>query len=109
PEFAVQRQEKFDIMKGRANKVKEVLENAKFADAWEYYPFNSGYFMCLKLKTVNADQLRLTALEKFGVGTIALSDTDLRVAFSCIEEEEIEELFDLIYAAVLAIEKAQSL
>jgi len=109
PEFAVQRQEKFDIMKGRANKVKEVLENAKFAEAWDYYPFNSGYFMCLKLKTVNADQLRLTALEKFGVGTIALSDTDLRVAFSCIEEEEIEELFDLIYAAVLAIEKAQSL
>lgn len=109
PEFDVQKQQKFDIMKGRANKVKEVLDSGKYDDAWDYYPFNSGYFMCLKLKTVHADQLRLTALEKFGVGTISLSDTDLRVAFSCIEEEGIDELFNLIYGAVKAVEKAQAL
>lgn len=105
PEFVTQRQEKFDIMKNRANKVKEVLDASKFADAWDYYPFNSGYFMCLKLKTTNAEQVRLVALEKYGVGTISLSDTDLRVAFSCIEEENIAEMFDLIYDAVKDVEK----
>lgn len=108
-EFEAQKQEKFDIMKGRANKVKEVLDSGKYDDAWDYYPFNSGYFMCLKLKTVDADLLRMTALEKYGVGTISLSETDLRVAFSCIEEEGISEMFDLIYGAVKAVEKAQSL
>lgn len=105
PEFVTQRQEKFDIMKNRANKVKEVLDASKFEDAWDYYPFNSGYFMCLKLKTTNAEQVRLVALEKYGVGTISLSDTDLRVAFSCIEEENIAEMFDLIYDAVKDVEK----
>ncbi len=104
PEFKEQKLEKFNIMKGRANKVKEVLDSGKFDDAWDYYPFNSGYFMCLKLKTVDADKLRLHLLDEYGVGTIALSGTDLRVAFSCIEEEGIEELFELIYKGVKDIE-----
>jgi len=103
-EFEAQKQQKFDIMKGRALKTKAVLDSGKYNDAWDYYPFNSGYFMCLKLKTVSSDALRKVALEQFGVGAIALGDTDLRVAFSCIEEEGIEELFDLLYAAVKAVE-----
>ncbi len=104
PEFEEQKAEKYNIMKGRANKVKAVLDSGKFADAWDYYPFNSGYFMCLKLKTVDADRLRLHLLDEYGVGAIALSETDLRVAFSCIEEEGIEELFELIYKGVKDIE-----
>lgn len=106
PEFQAQKQEKFDIMKGRANRVKHVLDSGKFDDAWGYYPFNSGYFMCLKLKTVDAEALRSHLIEQYGVGTIALGETDLRVAFSCIEEGEIEELFDLIYSGVKDLEKA---
>lgn len=98
--FEEQKQEKFAIMKGRANQVKAVLDSGKYQEAWDYYPFNSGYFMCLKLKTVNADKLRLHLLDQYGVGTIALGDTDLRVAFSCIEESGVEELFELIYKGV---------
>ncbi|MBM6996066.1 aminotransferase class I/II-fold pyridoxal phosphate-dependent enzyme [Paenibacillus sp. DXFW5] len=99
-EFAVQKEEKFRIMKGRANKVKALLDSGKYGDVWEYYPFNSGYFMCLKLKTVAAESLRLHLIQQYGIGTIALGDTDLRIAFSCISEENLEELFDLIYQGV---------
>lgn len=106
PEYKAQKQEKFEIMKGRANCVKEVLESGKYEDVWSYYPFNSGYFMCLKLKTVDADTLRQHLLEQYGVGTIALGETDLRVAFSCIEEGDIAELFELIYSGVKDLEKA---
>ncbi|MNT01678.1 hypothetical protein D3C72_1361540 [compost metagenome] len=56
--------------------------------------------MCLKLKDVSAENLRQHLIHKYGVGTIALGDHDLRVAFSCIAEENLEELFDLIYQAV---------
>ncbi len=98
-QFITQKQEKFAIMKGRALKVKEVLIDTKFADIWEYYPFNSGYFMCLKLKTVEAENLRVHLLDKYGVGTISVNKTDLRIAFSCIAEENIEELFNIIYQA----------
>lgn len=101
PEFHVQKQQKYEIMKGRANQVKRLLDSGKFDQVWTYYPFNSGYFMCLKLKTVNAESLRVHLLERYGIGTIALGTTDLRVAFSCIEEEHLEELFDLIYQGVL--------
>jgi len=106
PEFQAQKQEKFDIMKSRANRVKQLLDSGKFDDAWSYYPFNSGYFMCLKLKTVDAETLRTHLLDQYGVGTIALGETDLRIAFSCIEESGIEELFNLIYSGVKDLETA---
>ncbi|WP_019119482.1 aminotransferase class I/II-fold pyridoxal phosphate-dependent enzyme [Brevibacillus massiliensis] len=104
PEFNAQKQEKFSIMKRRANRVKELLDSGKYDGAWEYYPFNSGYFMCLKLKTVDAESLRVHLLNEYGVGTIALGETDLRVAFSCIEEEQIDDLFELIYRGVKDLE-----
>lgn len=104
PEFAPQKEEKFGVMKGRANKVKELLDSVKYGDVWEYYPFNSGYFMCLKLKTVHAEELRQHLIHKYGVGTIALGDTDLRIAFSCIAEENLEDLFDLVYQGVLDLQ-----
>lgn len=96
-EFAVEKEEKFAIMKGRAVKTKELLGNEKFNKHWTYYPFNSGYFMCLKLHTLDAEKLRLHLLDTYGVGVISNNNTDIRVAFSCVEEEDLEELFDLIY------------
>ncbi|MBB3113659.1 aspartate/methionine/tyrosine aminotransferase [Paenibacillus phyllosphaerae] len=100
PEFEAQKQEKFDIMKARANRVKELLDSGRYGDVWGYYPFNSGYFMCLKLKGVHAETVRQRLLDEYGIGTIALGETDLRVAFSCIEEPNLEELYDSIYKAV---------
>ncbi|RNB73244.1 aminotransferase class I/II-fold pyridoxal phosphate-dependent enzyme [Brevibacillus panacihumi] len=104
PDFLQQKQEKFEIMKGRANRVKAILDSGKYNDAWSYYPFNSGYFMCLKLSTVDAESLRTHLLDHYGVGTIALGQTDLRIAFSCIEEADLEELFELVYQGVKDLE-----
>ncbi|MFC4596977.1 aminotransferase class I/II-fold pyridoxal phosphate-dependent enzyme [Cohnella hongkongensis] len=100
--FQAQKEAKFRIMKGRANKVKSLLDSGKYGDVWTYYPFNSGYFMCLNL-TVDAEAVRQRLLDAYGVGTIALGETDLRVAFSCIEESDLEDLFDRIYQAVLDV------
>jgi aspartate/methionine/tyrosine aminotransferase len=100
PSFLAQKEEKFQVLKGRSLKTKEVLNSGKYDSAWTYYPFNSGYFMCLKLKTVDAEKLRVHLLDKYGVGGISIGKTDLRIAFSCIEEKDIPELFDLIYQAV---------
>lgn len=95
-EYLQEKQQKYEVMCARATKVKEVLNKEKYQKHWKYYPFNSGYFMCLKLHNVNAETLRLHLLENYGVGTIAINETDLRIAFSCVEEENIEELFDII-------------
>lgn len=97
PEFAVEKKEKFDIMKGRAVRTKEILKDAKYDKHWVYYPFNSGYFMCVKLHSIDAETLRLHLLDQYGVGVISNNKTDIRVAFSCVEEDDLQELFDLIY------------
>ncbi|MCP4749010.1 MAG: aminotransferase class I/II-fold pyridoxal phosphate-dependent enzyme [Desulfobacteraceae bacterium] len=99
-----EKQEKFTILKRRALKVKQVLADSKYQDAWKPYPFNSGYFMCLKLKKIKAEHLRSHLLEKYGVGLIALGDYDLRVAFSCIDEDQINDLFDTILQGVRDLE-----
>ena len=99
-EFDQEKQQKYDIMERRAIKVKEVLNQVKYQKCWSYYPFNSGYFLCLQLKTVDAEELRVHLLNQYGVGTIAINSSDLRIAFSCVEEGDIEELFELIYEGI---------
>ncbi len=102
--YESEKEEKFAIMYKRATRVKEVLANKQYYEAWDVYPFNSGYFMCLKLKTVNAEELRLHLLNKYGVGVISLGETDIRIAFSCVEEEDIQDVFDIIFKAIKDIE-----
>ncbi|SIR13201.1 Aspartate/methionine/tyrosine aminotransferase [Paenibacillus sp. RU4T] len=100
PDFEAQRAEKYAIMKGRANRVKQLLDSSRYDGDWTYYPFNSGYFMCLRLIGVSAEEVRQRLLNEYGVGTIALGESDLRVAFSCTEESNLEELFNLVHQAV---------
>ena len=94
--YHVEKKEKFDILNSRAKRVKEVLSDSKYNEAWDVYPFNSGYFMCIKLKTVNAEDLRVHLLDKYGVGLIAIDDYNLRVAFSSLEEKDTKALFDIV-------------
>ncbi|MCG8470925.1 MAG: aminotransferase class I/II-fold pyridoxal phosphate-dependent enzyme [Desulfobacterales bacterium] len=91
---------KGEILKARANKVREVACASEYEDAWSVYPFNSGYFMCICVKGVDAEELRVHLLDKYGVGLISLGSTDIRVAFSCIELDDVKELFDTIYKGV---------
>ena len=88
-------------------KVKETLADSKYDDAWTYYPFNSGYFMCLKLKKIDAEKFRLHLLRKYGVGVISIGQNDIRVAFSCIEEQNIPELFNLMFQAAQSLKGGQ--
>jgi aspartate/methionine/tyrosine aminotransferase len=104
PRNIAERQEKFNTLKQRALKVKEVLRDAKYQAAWSVYPFNSGYFMCLQLKRVDAEALRVHLLDRYGVGLISVGQRDLRVAFSCIDEDQIQELFDTILLGVKDLE-----
>jgi aspartate/methionine/tyrosine aminotransferase len=98
--YAAEKEDKYRIMQERAREIKRILADPKYQDAWEAYPFNSGYFMCLKLKKVEAEPLRVHLLDKYGVGIISLGKHDLRIAFSCIEKEDAQELFDTILQGV---------
>lgn len=99
PDFFSQREAKSAEMAARANRAREVLDNPDFTPHFSAYPFNSGYFLCLKIKHHNANTLRLHLLNHYGIGTIAITDTNLRIAFSCLETNDIAELFACICQA----------
>jgi phosphoenolpyruvate carboxykinase (GTP) len=94
-----ERKQKKAILEERANCVHKILANPEFARYWEPYPFNSGYFMCVKLKGIDAETYRKHLLEKYGVGVIADGEHDIRVAFSAVDACELEDLFAQMGAA----------
>jgi len=97
PAYAAEKQARFAVLRARAARVKEVLADPRYASVWTPYPFNSGYFMCLRLHGLNAEAYRLRLLDRCGIGVIATAPTDIRVAFSCIEAEEVADLFERMY------------
>ncbi len=100
PEIDAERQAKLEILSARASRVHEVARAPRFRESWRVYPFNSGYFMLIEVKGVEAERLRVHLLEKHGVGLIATGKHDLRVAFSCLEVEDVEPLFEIVHKAI---------
>jgi aspartate/methionine/tyrosine aminotransferase len=105
PDYAAQKAEKFEVLKRRANAARSVLADPKFAEAWTPYPFNSGYFMCLKMHGLDAEAYRLRLLNDHGVGVISTSDTDIRVAHSSVDEKDIPALYDVMLECALEMRK----
>lgn len=97
PTYTQEKDMKYHILYNRYKKVKEILSNYKYDEVWKPYNFNSGYFMCLKLKKgIDSEKLRQSLLQD-GVGVIAISDTDVRVAFASVEIDCLSDLFETIY------------
>ena len=61
-------------------------------------PFNSGYFLTLRVAGGKAEVLRQELLRRRGVGTISVGDDYLRVAFSTVASADLEALFEEIYS-----------
>ena len=96
----VERKQKQETLRARAEKVYEVANLPRYRESWDVYPFNSGYFMCVKLDGLDAEKVRVHLLDEYGIGLIATSPTDLRIAFSCLEIEDVEPLFETLHKAI---------
>ncbi|WP_242393565.1 aminotransferase class I/II-fold pyridoxal phosphate-dependent enzyme [Anaeromyxobacter oryzisoli] len=103
PEFRKQQAEKIAVLRARAAVVAKECRRPEYADCWDVYPFNSGYFMCLRLKDADADTVRVRLLDEHGVGTIALGKRELRIAFSCLAEPQIPGVFSAAAKAVRSV------
>ncbi len=98
--LADERKQKHEILRARAERVHAVANAPRFRESWEVYPFNSGYFMCVRARGVDAERVRLQRLDRYGIGVIAAGGSDLRIAFSCLELAEIEPLFETLHRAI---------
>jgi aspartate/methionine/tyrosine aminotransferase len=106
PTIDQEREQKRVILEARAQKVLEVANDERFRTSWNVYPFNSGYFMCVKTKGADAEAVRLHLLDRDGIGVISVGGTDVRVAFSCLELDEIEPLFEALHLAIQELAQA---
>ena len=95
-----ERAEKLETLRARAEKVYAVANEPRFKESWDVYPFNSGYFMCVRARGVDAEKVRLRLLDQYGIGVIAVGPTDLRIAFSCLEVDEVEPLFEALHKSI---------
>ncbi|MFC1905294.1 aminotransferase class I/II-fold pyridoxal phosphate-dependent enzyme [Chloroflexota bacterium] len=88
-------------IKERYLKVKEVLKaHTEYATYFEALPFNSGYFMCVKLKDSDPDKVWELLLSKYSTGVISYGEKKLlRIAFASTPMGKIEKLFGNIYSA----------
>ena len=102
--YAAEKAEKFEIIAARYRKVKEVLSDNKFAKYFKPYPYNSGYFMTMKLLKGNAEAYRQHLIKTKGIGVISIGASNVRVAFSCTEEAHIADLFQKMYEAAETFE-----
>ena len=102
PGYRAEKQRKYETLKARALRVREVVYGPSYKGLWEVYPFHAGYFMCIRLKQGNAEAVRQRLLDEYGIGVISLGDKDLRIAYSCVEETDIQSLFDTIAKATRA-------
>ena len=102
-DFRKQQAEKVEVLRKRSALVGQECRKPEYADCWDVYPYNSGYFMCLRLKGVDADTVRIRLLDEHGVGTIAIGEKNLRVAFSCLTEPQIPGVFSAIATAVRSV------
>ncbi|MBQ9539042.1 MAG: aminotransferase class I/II-fold pyridoxal phosphate-dependent enzyme [Treponema sp.] len=96
PEFDKQKAAFRTVLEGRYRKVRAFVDSHK-SSAIQALPFNSGYFMAFDTKKVNAEQLRQTLLKERGIGTISIDSHTLRVAFSSLEEDQIDSVYTAIY------------
>lgn len=100
PSFQSQIDQNINILKERYEVTKEVAYRDAYKELWTPYAFNSGYFMAVKVKDIDPEELRLHLINNYSIGIIALNKTDIRIAFSCIEKSDIEHVFESIANAI---------
>jgi aspartate/methionine/tyrosine aminotransferase len=96
PDHDVQKAELRKMLHRRYDLVRKFV-NTHTSSVLTPLPFNSGYFMAFDVKKIDAEDLRKRVLAEKGIGVIQINPQTLRVAFSSIDEEKIEEVFASIY------------
>lgn len=98
--YDAQKKEKYEVLKSRYVEIRKILaEHPEYSETFEAMPFNSGYFMCVRPKGIDAESVRRHLIEKYSIGTIVLSGL-IRLAFSTIPKCKLAGLFASVHSAI---------
>lgn len=97
--YMQEKAEKYTILKSRYEAVKEALSGDKYSEFYTPVPYNSGYFMCVKLNDkYDGESVRKLLLDKYDTGIIHMAGL-IRIAYSSVSKDLIPELFENIASA----------
>lgn len=103
-EYEAQKAEKFATLQRRYVKIKEIIAaHPEYAQSFACMPFNSGYFMCVRLQNADPETVRQVLINDFSTGVIVLSGL-VRLAFSAVPYDQLEQLFANLHAAVQKVQ-----
>jgi aspartate/methionine/tyrosine aminotransferase len=95
-----ERAEKYGVLKRRYEKMRDLFAaRPEYRKYFTPLPFNSGYFMCIRMARGNAEAVRRALIDKHTTGVIAQGDDLIRIAFSSTPLSMIEKLMENIYNA----------
>jgi aspartate/methionine/tyrosine aminotransferase len=97
PIYGEEKRRVFAILRKRYQRSREILDSLN--GPLRVLPFNSGYFLCFDTAELGAERLRQKLLKEDGIGTISIQDRYLRVAYSSVDVEKLEELYTTIMRA----------
>lgn len=94
------------LVQARYKEIKKILlEKTEYKKFFKPLPFNSGYFVCLKLAgQLEAEQIRQLLLKKYDTGLISVGNL-IRIAFSSMPKEKISKLLDNVFKACQELTK----
>jgi aspartate/methionine/tyrosine aminotransferase len=98
PGYKDEKKVKNDILKKRYLAIRAALTDRKYSRHFRALPFNSGYFMCVEIKDVEAEKVRQQLIQKYDVGVICFGQL-IRIAYSAVLEKDIKAIFEAIYSA----------
>jgi aspartate/methionine/tyrosine aminotransferase len=97
--YEKEKTKKLKILKERYETVKDVIKDPRYQECFTPLPFNSGYFLCIRLNDgIDGETLRKNLLEKYDTGIISFGKI-IRIAFSSLTKKQIKLVFSNIYEA----------
>jgi hypothetical protein len=98
--YATEKRSKYELLRSRYERVKQILAaHPEYTQEFTALPFNSGYFMCVRLRHADPEQVRQKLLADYATGVIAMSGI-VRLAFSAVPLEQLPVLFENLFRAV---------
>jgi len=94
PAYGEEKKRVFAILRERYLRSRRILE--ALPGPLRALPFNSGYFLSFDTGALSAERLRKILLKDKGIGTISIQDRYLRVAYSSVDVEKLEDLYKTI-------------
>ncbi|MFA5042771.1 MAG: aminotransferase class I/II-fold pyridoxal phosphate-dependent enzyme [Kiritimatiellia bacterium] len=103
--YAAEKQAKYEVLRTRYARVKQILAaHPEYAEEFTALPFNSGYFMCVRLRNADPERVRQKLLKDYATGVIAMSGI-VRLAFSAVPLEQLPVLFANLFRAARDTQK----